>query len=45
VTKSNPENAGTLSRLRVESCRRDVLDHVIPLNEVHLKRLLTEYVD
>src|ERR1019366_883427 len=28
----------------VESCRRDLLDHVIPLNEVHLKRLLAEYV-
>jgi predicted PurR-regulated permease PerM len=28
----------------VESCRRDVLDHVIPLNEAHLKRLLSEYV-
>ncbi len=23
---------------------RDLLDHVIPLNERHLKRLLTEYV-
>jgi len=28
----------------VESCRRDLLDHVIPLNERHLKRLLSEYV-
>ena len=28
----------------VESCRRDLLDHVIALNEAHLKRLLTEYV-
>ena len=28
----------------VESCRRDLLDHVIPLNEKHLKRLLSEYV-
>jgi putative transposase len=28
----------------VESCRRDVLDHVIALNERHLKRLLEEYV-
>jgi putative transposase len=28
----------------VESCRRDLLDHVIVLNESHLKRLLTEYV-
>ena len=28
----------------VESCRRDLLDHVIALNEEHLKRLLSDYV-
>ena len=28
----------------IESCRRDLLDHVIALNERHLKRLLSEYV-
>jgi len=28
----------------VGSCRRDLLDHVIAINEGHLKRLLTEYV-
>ena len=28
----------------VESCRRDLLDHVIPVNERHLKRLLSDYV-
>ena len=28
----------------VESCRRDLLDHVIALNEFHLKRLLSDYV-
>jgi putative transposase len=28
----------------VESCRRDLLDHVIAVNELHLKRLLSEYV-
>ena len=28
----------------VESCRRDLLDHVIALNESHLKRLLSDYV-
>src|SRR5271169_1453970 len=28
----------------VESCRRDLLDHIIALNECHLKRLLSEYV-
>jgi putative transposase len=29
----------------VESCRRDLLDHMIAVNESHLKRLLTEYVN
>jgi len=28
----------------VESCRRDLLDHVIALNEEHLRRLLSDYV-
>jgi hypothetical protein len=28
----------------VESCRRDLLDHVIAVNGRHLKRLLSEYV-
>ena len=29
----------------VGSCRRELLDHVIVLNEKHLHRLLEEYVD
>jgi putative transposase len=28
----------------IESCRRDLLDQVIMVNEAHLKRLITEYV-
>ena len=28
----------------VGKCRRDLLDHVIVLNECHLKRLMNEYV-
>jgi len=28
----------------VGSCRRELLDHIIPLNERHLKRLISEYV-
>jgi transposase InsO family protein len=28
----------------VGSCRRDLLDHMIILNERHLKRLMSEYV-
>ena len=28
----------------VGSCRRELLDHVIPLNEQHLRRLVRDYV-
>ena len=28
----------------IESCRRDLLDHIIAVNERHLRRLLSEYV-
>ena len=28
----------------VGCCRRDLVDHVIPLNEAHLRRLLRDYV-
>ena len=28
----------------IGNCRRDLLDHVIVLNERHLKRLMNEYV-
>jgi putative transposase len=28
----------------VGSCRRDLLDHIIAVDERHLKRLLSEYV-
>jgi len=34
----------TVSRTWVGSCRRDLLDHVIALNECHLRRLLAQYV-
>ena len=30
--------------VRVGSCHRDLLDHVIAVNERHLRRLLTDYV-
>jgi len=33
-----------IAERRVESCRRDLLDHIIAVNESHLKRLLSEYV-
>lgn len=29
----------------VESCRRDLPDHIIVVNESHLKRLLSEYLN
>src|SRR5687768_955220 len=38
-----PWQNGTAERW-VGSCRRELLDHVIPLNEPHLRRLVGEYV-
>jgi transposase InsO family protein len=39
----SPWQNGVAERF-VGSCRRDLLDHVISLNERHLKRLMAEYV-
>src|SRR5574337_282042 len=39
----SPWQNGTAERW-VESCRLDLLDHVVAVNERHLKRLLSEYV-
>ncbi len=39
----SPSQNGIAERW-VESCRRDLLDHVIALHERHLKRLLSDYV-
>jgi len=39
----SPWQNGVAERL-VQSCRRDLLDHVIVLNERHLKRLMAEYI-
>jgi transposase InsO family protein len=39
----SPWQNGIAERL-VGSCRRDLLDHVIVINERHLKRLMNEYV-
>ena len=38
-----PWQNGTAERW-IGSCRREVLDHIIPLNETHLRRLIGEYV-
>jgi transposase InsO family protein len=39
----SPWQSGIAERF-VGTCRRDLLDHMIVLNERHLKRLMTEYV-
>jgi transposase InsO family protein len=38
-----PWQNGTAERW-IGSCRREILDHVIPLNEEHLRRLIRDYV-
>ena len=43
TTFRSPWQNGVAERW-VESCRRDLPDHVIVLNERHLKRLMREYV-
>jgi putative transposase len=43
ISYESPWQNGVAERW-VESCRRDLLDHVIAVNERHLKRLLSEYV-
>jgi putative transposase len=39
-----PWQNGTAERW-VGSCRREILDHIIALNEPHLRRLIRDYVD
>jgi transposase InsO family protein len=43
TTFKSPWQNGIAERF-VGNCRRDLLDHVIVLNERHLKRLMTDYV-
>ena len=38
-----PWQNGTAERW-IGSCRREILDHIIPVNEEHLRRILSEYV-
>ena len=40
----SPWQNGVCERL-IGTVRRELLDHIIPLNQSHLERLLTEYVD
>jgi putative transposase len=43
TSRESPWQNGVAERW-VQSCRRDMLDHVIALNESHLRRLLADYV-
>jgi len=43
TSRQSPWQNGVAERW-VGSCRRDLIDHVIALNERHLKRVLSEYV-
>jgi putative transposase len=43
ISFHSPWQNGIAERF-VGNCRRDILDHVIVLNERHLRRLMTEYV-
>ena len=38
-----PWQNGTAERW-IGSCRREILDHIIPVNEEHLRRVIREYV-
>ena len=43
TSHASPWQNGVAERW-IESCRRDLLDHIIAVDEQHLKRLLTAYV-
>ena len=43
TSRESPWQNGVAERW-VGSCRRELLDHVIPLNEHHLRRLLRDYI-
>ncbi len=43
TSRESPWQNGVAERW-VGSCRRELLDHVIPLNEQHLRRLIRDYV-
>ena len=38
-----PWQNGTAERW-IGSCRREILDHIIPVNEEHLRRVIREYI-
>lgn len=43
-TRTSVQAQNGLAERWVGSCRRDLLDHVIALNEQHLRRLIRDYV-
>jgi hypothetical protein len=43
TSRESPRQNGVAERW-VGCCRRELLDHVIPLNEQHLRRLIRDYV-
>jgi len=43
ISFQSPWQNGVAERW-VGSCRRDLLDHVVVLNEVHLRRLIRDYI-
>jgi transposase InsO family protein len=43
ISPASPWQNGVAERW-IGSCRRELLDHVIVLNEVHLRRLIREYI-
>ena len=43
TSRASPWQNGVAERW-IGSCRRELLDHVIPLNERHLRRLVRDYV-
>jgi transposase InsO family protein len=44
ITPGSPWQNGICERM-IGTVRRELFDHIIPLNQRHLQRLLTEYVD
>jgi putative transposase len=44
-TSVQPPWQNGIAELWVGSCRREILDHVIALNEAHLRRLMRDYVN
>ncbi len=42
--KTENAQAASVARTKAGNCRREILDHIIALNEEHLRRLISDYV-